>query len=103
MENQTLDHAFFERVEAEIAQALEQTAALEVDIEAFPAEKGEGWRAAFASMSTQFAGWHQRLGELTRQTATVEAELGEQETMMRHWFQSLGLASERLAEVAQIN
>src|SRR5271156_1768661 len=85
MENQSLaepgrqiDHEFLDAVEAELALALQRTREMEAGLDAsrFPADPS--WQGGFASMTANLADWHDRLAELTRQTAAIESELTAQ-------------------------
>jgi hypothetical protein len=107
MENQTLaepktniDNVFLDAVEVEIALALKRTTDLEVGLDSSSFEPDPAWKDAFVTMSANLANWHNRLAELSRQTAAVESELNEQEHALREWFQALGPTSSRLAEAA---
>jgi hypothetical protein len=107
MENQSLaepgrqiDHEFLDAVEAELALALQRTREMEAGLDASRLPADPSWQGGFASMSANLADWHDRLAELTRQTAAVESELTVQEHALREWFQSLGLTSSQLAQSA---
>ncbi len=98
-----IDFAFLDAVEIEIASALKRTTELEEGLSTSSLEAESNWRDAFASMSANLAQWHERLGELSRQTAVVESELNEQEQALREWFGALGPTSSKLAEAAVPN
>lgn len=95
----SIDRGFLDAVEIEIARALQET----IDLEAGLAEMTSGdsaRRDSFVTFTENLATWHERLGNLTRHTATVEAELNDQERAMRSWFESLGLTTTRLVQAS---
>jgi hypothetical protein len=95
-----LDHAFLNTVEDDIARALQRTAELDAGVEHLVVESGSTWKSGFDQLSASLTNWEKRLGELTRQTAAVEAELLEQENALRTWFLALEAANSNLARIS---
>jgi chromosome segregation ATPase len=94
-----LDHGFLDAVEQEIERALQRVNELEAGLEHLVINSNSPWQAAFGQMNSSLKQWESHLDDLTRQTSTFEAELQEQESVLRDWFHALGTTTSKLSEV----
>jgi len=90
-----IDHGFLKSVELEITRALQEIDVLDRGFQPAPQKAGDD---SFNRLTANLAGWESRLAEMTARTSAVEAELSEQESALRSWFQVMGLAAVKLAE-----
>lgn len=93
----SLDHAFLEAVEADLARALEQVEQFAEPSETTVSAPDYSWQNSLTRLSDNLAAWQTRLGELSRQTTEVEGNLSAQEKAIREWFRALGKTSEQMA------
>lgn len=96
-----VDHAFLESVESEIARAIQHAAELDAGLAELLIERNDAWLDAFDRLNANLAGWQGRLAALTEQTRQTESDLNEQESTLRTWIQTMGVASTRLAQASE--
>ena len=94
--NMHVDHDFLNDVEVEIRRALNNVEELMQSSPEMIKDRDESWKNAFDQMSAHLANWEKKLGELTRETAAVENDLNQQETILRKWFGALKATRSRL-------
>jgi chromosome segregation ATPase len=95
-----VDHSLLDAVEREIQRALERASALEADMDEFTAQSNPSWENAFDGITSSLSGWEKHLGDLSRHTAAIEAELQQRESALREWFQIMGATNDELSKIS---